>query len=349
MIRIVEGFDHYNNTTELLRKGWSNSLMYQGTLGFASGRFSGQSLSLGRGGTGDPGTNYVRKSLYSNEDTVYAGIAIYVPASAMYDQGFGFSDGATDQITVKISASRQVVVLRGGVGGTIITTALKVYPEASWIHLSAQFTIHNTDGIIKVWANGELIIDLASQNTRATSNNYVNRVFITVTSGATDSSFFDDFYSGDDTGAINTVCPTEARIYTLYPTSSGTYNEWSYSGTSYAWQAVDDSVPDNDSTYIYSNVSGTRSTFTFGDLEADADSVYAIQFVNYGRKDDADVRTTKFLMGVPAGTLYEFGTGSFMGSNYQYFTFIQETDPITAGELTPTIVNDNEYGIVVSM
>jgi hypothetical protein len=157
-----------------------------------------------------------------------------------------------------------------------------------------------------------------------------------------------DLYLGDDVGIVNTSCPTEARVACLYPTSSGTYNGWEYSGTSYAWQAIDDTFPDDNTSYIYSSVSGTKSTFAFGGLEDDADSVFAFQMSGYSRKDNADIRQTRYIMGLPSGTVYELGTGSFMGSDFQYFVGVQEIDPITSNALNPTIINDNEYGIVVS-
>jgi hypothetical protein len=291
----------------------------------------------------------IGKTHPTNEDVVYFGIAIKLVDTA-YPKLISFRDLTTYQVGIRINTDGTVSIIKNGISGTVLYTSSKVLSLNTWYHISAEFTIHSSSGTAKLWINGELITSLTGQNTQQSANAYANQIYLlsTIIKNQTDW-YIDDFYSGDDTGSINISCPTESRVTTLYPTSSGTYDEWSFTGTSYAWQAVDDANPDDNSTFIYSSVSGTKSTFTFGDLEADADSVYAVQFVNYGRKDDADIRATRFLMGVPAGTFYEFSTGSYVGSDYQYFTYIQETDPITAGALTPTIINDNEYGIVVSL
>lgn len=352
-IRVIEGFDHYNDATELQRK-WSFTPQAGIAYTFSTTtRFGfGKSFGFYKTSLGATTLSVLQKSLPTNEDVVYEGFAFYNPQVAnAYDIFLGFLDGTSHQILVKLDSSRNISVLRGGLAGTVIVTDPIIRAYSTWFHISAEFTIHDTLGTIKVWVNGELIINLTGQNTRATANNYANRVQFGAysTQNGSDYVLFDDVYSGDDTGAINTSCPTESRVYTLYPTSSGTYQEWSYTGTTYAWQAVDGANPDDNTSYIYSSVSGTRATFTFSDLETDADNVYAVQFVDYGRKDDADVRATRFLMGLPSGTFYQYGTGSYMGSDYQFFTYIQETDPITAGALTPTIINNNEVGVIVSI
>jgi hypothetical protein len=348
-IRLIESFDHYNDQTELQRKGWSYSAAVDTNLTFVSGRFTGTALRFYNTG-GSPTQLSLIKTLPSNEDVIYGGIAVYYTPSIPYVGGYHFADAGTRQIGFVINTNGSISAVKGGNGGTVLaTTAVNKVIVSTWVHISFEAKIHGSTGTIKLWVNGELLIDISSQNTQQSANAYANQVYLDFRPGQSITVDIDDVYAGDDTGSINTTCPTEARVNTIYPTSSGTNNGWSYFGTTYAWQAVDESAPDDDTTYIYSSTSGTKSSFVFGDLEADADNVYALQFVSYGRKDDADIRATRFLMGVPAGTFYEFGTGSYMGSSYQYYTYIQETDPITAGALTPTIVNDNEYGLVVSL
>jgi hypothetical protein len=347
-IRLIESFDHYNDITEFQRKGWSYSDGGDMSINFSGGpRFNGYSIYFSGGGS----TSYasISKSLTTNENVLYAGSAHYI-STITFAPYFSFADSGTQQVGWRINTNGSVSVIVGGVAGTVLaTTPISSVIASTWVHIAIEVTIHSSSGTVKLWINGDLVVDLSSQDTQQSANSYANQVVFGSRLSTGETFYIDDFYSGDDTGSINTSCPTEARVGALYSTSSGTYQEWSYVGTTYAWQAVDDATPDDDTSYIYSSTSGTRATFTFADLEADADSVYAVQFVNYGRKDDADVRATRFLMGMPSGTFYEYGTGSYMGSSYQYFTYIQETDPITGDPLTPTIINDNEVGVIVSI
>lgn len=347
MIEFIDGFDHYNNATEMSRKGWIITAEYASNVIFSqTPRFTGYSIGFNQPGDDNTSVLSITKTFGKNLSTAYFGVAFYVTNDAK-SKLFTFMDGSTYQIGVRINTDRTISVITNGISGTILATSTKIIPINTWTHLSMESYIHSSNGTVKVWINGELLIDLSGQNTKQSANAYVNafRVY-TISVAFTTTLYIDDFYYGSNLGSVNTSCPTEARVTALYPMSSGTYNEWSYSGTTYAWQGVDDATPDA-STYIYSSVSGTRETFAFGDLEADVDGVFAVQFINYGKKTDADTRATKFIMGLPSGTFYPFGTGSYLGSDYQFFTYVQENDPITAGALDATIINNNEYGVIV--
>lgn len=346
-ILLIDSFDHYDDSTEMQRKGWTISSW---SFTFAQGgRFSGYSIAPSANDL-TPGRETVAiHPLPNTSDFLYFGVAVYLD-STIYPKFVGFMDSGSYQCGIKINTDRTLSIMRGSYGGTVLYTTTTFISLTTWTHISFEVLIHNSVGTAKLWINGELICDLSGLDTQATSNAYANQVVLYGQNRAQSIKeiYFDDLYVGDDSGSVNTSCPTEARIVSLYPTSSGTYAEWSHTGTTYAWQAVDDSFPDDNTSYIYSNVSGTRATFTFGDLDVDVDNVYAIQLVDYGRKDDADVRATKFMMGLPSGTFYNLGTGSYMGSDYQYFTYIQEVDPSTDSALDRDVVNNNEYGIVVS-
>lgn len=350
MLRIIEGWDHINDTTEMSRKGWNFPWTQDNAMAIsASGRFSG-SQSARKYRTGGNGGQYVQtlyKDLPSNEDILYAGAAIYLYSWSSMSTGMHFYDGGTAQIGVKITSSGQLQALRGGNSGTSLgITATSLVLPGSWVHIGIEVKIDNSVGYIKVWLNGELLLNLTGQDTQISANAYANRFQFDIQ--AYDDVLIDDVYMGDDTGSYNISWLGDRRVYTIYPNGDGNVADWT-ANTGNDWDAVNDSGgPDDDTTYIASSTVDQKALVTLPDLPSNVTALNAIQITHYSRKDDSTTRALKALVR-SGGSDYEVSAAQYLASTYGFFSYLSEEDPQDSTQWTKSDVDAAEFGVIVDI
>jgi hypothetical protein len=91
--------------------------------------------------------------------------------------GFGLTDTGTTQVSIGITGSTgNVVVKRGTLStGVTVATSTQSVVDGSVHTLAWDVTIHNSAGIAIIWLDGVATsINLTGQNTRSSSNNFLN-------------------------------------------------------------------------------------------------------------------------------------------------------------------------------
>ena len=151
----------------------------------------------------------------------------------------------------------------------------------------------------------------------------------------------------DSTGAAmnNFIGPVDVTL--LQPTGDGFYTAWT-PNTGARWDAVNDSNPDEDTTYISAAAVGTKNTFTHGTLPAASTAVKATCVWARGRRDDGTTRAFKVLLRNTTPTDALGSVEHFVGANYIWFFQPYEVSPFTSAAFSVSEVNNIEFGCQIT-
>lgn len=179
------------------------------------------------------------------------------------------------------------------------------------------------------------------QDLKNTANATANSVTF---HGAVSATQLDDFYVCDGTGSANLDFLGDCRVITVLPNAAGDKSEMTLTGTGLTqhYQAVNDNPPDGDTTYVSSSTLNQIDLFHFADVSI-AGTVRGVQISLLARKDDAGTRTMASVV-KSAGTEY-VGSSFSLGTGYQYFSDVRETDPATGAAWTVGNFNSAQAGV----
>lgn len=90
-------------------------------------------------------------------------------------QGFVFADASVGQIGVTVETTGQIGVRQGGILGTLIAVSAASVSSFEANTLSGRVTFDGTTGSVKLWLNGQVILDRANLDTQATANATANQ------------------------------------------------------------------------------------------------------------------------------------------------------------------------------
>ena len=314
-----DGFDHYNSSSEL----WDS---VGGSVSYSSlySRFAAPTGLLGQGmkcaGTG----GYKIKSLLSNQATVIFGFAFYL-ASAPSTGGYGggglmnFYQGGTIQASLWITSSLELQLYRGYFTSSILlaTSAPGVLTVGSWHWLDLEITISTTGGAINAYldqpAGGTAFLSASGFNSANTGNDWMDQFWLGDINSQFGGLLVDDFHCNDTTGGVLNTVLGDSRIYTKKPNAAGYQTLWAPNGASANYQCVDDSVPDDDSTYVASNTAGQIDGYDVPPAGFSA-APNGLVRRSYIRKDDASSHT--FQNGIRSGSANALGIAVAVPSSY---------------------------------
>lgn len=151
---------------------------------------------------------------------------------------------------------------------------------------------------------------------------------------------------GTGTACKDFIGPVNVEF--LPPTGDGFYTDWSVTNPpNVRWQAVDDSDPDEDTTYIFDNVVSDSNTFTHGTVDTSTTSIVACAVWARARRDDATTRAFKIMLRLSGSD--DLGSiEHFPGTSYNWFFQPYEVSPFSGIAWTVSNVNNVEYGVQVT-
>lgn len=310
-----DSFDHYSSITQMGYK-WT-----------AVG--NNHSFTTGRNGNcvAFQNTSYARKTLQGNYATLCQGFAHKVNIISQGPLAI-FMDNTSYQVEARFTSDGRIQLTRNG---TVLATSTNSIVTNVWYHIQFKATIDPTNGYAEVRVNGATWVSYAG-NTRSTSNSYANNVQVMAQSWTT---YIDDYYvSTDFMGDLKAEC--------RFPTGAGDNTGWT-PNTGTNWDAVNDTSPDDDSTYISTTTVGARDDYEFQDLATTLGTVVAVQRVVDARKDDAGVRTIAPYSRT-GGVNYD-GANVNVGSSYMYYLDVLELDPATGLPFTISGFNAYKHGV----
>ena len=333
-ILFVDGCDLYGSTASFISRKWTTIT----SMALGTGRFGGGALSL------DSSNSAVTKAI-ANTATVGVSFAINIvaPNTGGTTEIFRITDAGTTQVGLALNASQQLILFRS-TSGTVLGTSAAGLASSTWHHIQIKTLIDPAAGTGEVRLNGSAsaIITVTGANTRATANSFANDVRF-VTSGSVPDFLIDDVIIWDTAGsAPQNNFMGDVRIETIRPTGAGNSTGWSLTGAASNRQAVADTTPDDDTSYVSTAVSTTKDTYAMGDLTGTIATIFATQSNLLCKKTDAGTADIKSVVRI--GSTDYAGTAMGPSTSYSYVTELRTTSPATAVAWTGAEINGSEWG-----
>ncbi|MEX0594926.1 MAG: hypothetical protein WD512_00365, partial [Candidatus Paceibacterota bacterium] len=280
----------------------------------------------------------------------------------------GFKDNNQRQVSVFVNADGTLSAYRGGTengtgggigGATLLGTSTFAISQDNWFYIEFKATIDNTVGTIDIRVNGNNILSLSGIDTQATSNASANViVFAGNREGTSALSFdgadyFDDIYVADTQAAPSSYAGRivdfigDVEVLPLYANANGaTDQDFTPQGAGDHYVEIDETTPDEDTTYLESSTVGHEEFNAYQDMST-ARTVIGLQLVCRANKQDAGVRS--FKLGIKEGITNRYGPTEHFPSakEYIYHTEISDKNPATGNQWVAAEVNADEYGIKV--
>lgn len=352
----MDSFDHYV-TADVLEK-WTAFPAAVGTAASVSiavgGRRGTNSFRWITGtSTSATAAGYISRTVTPVNATAIIGFSFNmsgIPAGAVGCQIMAIRDGATTQINLRINSDGTLSVLRGPhSGGVVLGTTTAALTTSNYLEL--KVLIANSGGTVDLRVNGTSLapFPLSGQDTQNTavaqwtsvSFGQLDAVSNTL-SGVNRTLDYDDIYVCDGTGSppYNTFLG-DCRVDPRYPTAEGTTIQCTpFSGTDNALM-VNETAPDDDTTYNSATTVGQTDTFVTQDAPAVGATIYGLQHCISMKKSDAGICTVAPV--IRHSGVDNAGTSMSPGTSYAYG--LQIATEIAPGvAITESNFNAAEFG-----
>ena len=337
-LRFIDGFDHYTTRDQLLYK--YNTAGSSSYVVLDDGRRAGsQAVRL------YAGSGYIVKS-FDEQATWVAGVALKLDALPTGNGAvFMFLDvGGDAQACLCISSTGALILKRGSTSGITLATSDEALQAGKWYYVEGKITIANSGGTFSARINGRECASYTGDTRYSTSYEKANAIKMYGMPSAV-KIWYDDLYICDGTGSSHNDYLGDVRVDTLFPSAAGNATEFTPTGSANNWENVDDTSPDEDTSYNASDTAGQKDSFGFSDLSALSSTVLGVQANMLVRKDDAGTRILRSLIRT-GGTDYE-GSDLSLADSYTNLTQIWMQNPSTAAAWTEAEVNAAEFGYKV--
>jgi hypothetical protein len=329
----IEGFDTYNNPSDLNVNGWTGG-------GYGNspepGRFNGQSWYSTYDFTPGP----IGKTLGSNLTTIIAGVAFKTNYNNNA-QIIRLNDSATVQIYLSQNYTDHCISVYNGSGTLLGSTPPNSAPWNTWNYVEVKTTISSTVGTVQINLNGVLLLSLTGINTQNSANSYVNNISLPFVSAPT---YWDDLYVCDTTTGPGTYPNNnflgDVRVDTLFPTGAGDVTNFATTGSS-NWATVGTANPDSTTIYNYNSTIGAQDLFTVPTLGTGY-NVYGTAVMTFAFKDNAELKQIASEIKSNA-TTHTLSTYTLSASGtYDYN--LMPINPVSSASWTTTDINTLQIG-----
>ena len=338
-ILFLTGFDYYDQTQA--QRVW---YAVSGGNSLVPGRFGG------RGYYFNNESGYL-STVISNSTVITVGMAMWYAYGDATNPFLVFQDATASrtspitQVDIRLKDDCSFEVTRNG---TIIATSPHpyVFTTNAWNYLETQIQISNNSGYVILRLNGQVILNAQSLDTQTSGNNYANMIRFQPHSSTGQYMYkLDDIYIVNDQGDLpQNNFLGECRIQTQWPTSNGETNAFTPMGAASNWQAVDETIADDDLTYVRSGTVGAIDDYRMGTVSLTG-TIFGVQLNLTCRKDDVGSRTIVPL--VKSGGTYYSGTSSSCQSDYTVTSNIWPNEPHSSSAWTNTSINAMYSGIKI--
>lgn len=281
------------------------------------------------------GTSLV-KTLAGNHQTLGMAFGVRINTTFAATMLVGLRDAGSYQCEVKIRADGKIDLTRNG---TLIATSLNPLNLATWYHLEFKVYLHDTAGTAELRVNGASFVAVSGADTKNTANASANEIVITSQNGGVPIDY-DDLVVWNTSGSLNNDWLGDCRIFTQFPSGPGSYSQWTPSAGS-NYQNVDDNPADGDATWNSAASADYKDSYAFTDIPG-VGTIRAVAAHIVARKDDAGARVVAHLLRRGSDVL---GTNLNLADAYALYSYLWETDPITAAAWTLANLNNTEFGV----
>jgi hypothetical protein len=342
-LRFYTGFDYYDETQT--SRVWPFSA---GGHSLNPGRFAGRGWQFNN-------ESAFLSTLIPNASTTVVGFALSAFFGDATNPILVLQDATTshtsplNQLDVRLTNDGAFQVTRNGtvLGATpSFTFTFSNNTLTAWNYVEVKSFINNSTGYVIIRVGGQVFLNIASLDTQNTGNNYINMVrFQPFASTGNYFMKLDDVYIIDDSGpSPQNDFLGECRVQTQFPTANGETNNFTAIGAANNYQAVDETISDDDTTYVRSGVVGNIDDYNMGTVSMTG-TIYGVQLNVTHRKDDVGSRTVTPVIH-SAGTFYEGGLFTCQ-SNYTIAQNIWSLEPHGLLPWTNSTVNAITAGVKI--
>ena len=316
-------FDHYTTVTHRFNSVTGGSAV---TIGAGVGRNSTSGLDFNNGSIGN--LRAVRNLGGSYAD-LYCGFAIKVDVLPGVSRSiFELYDVSTIQNRLVLQTNGTLIVQRGDTT-TLDTVPTFVMLPNVWYHIEVRVNTHSSTGIYTVKINEVQLLNLTSQDTAATANNYSTDFALASSQAAGQAAhtYFDDVVIRDD------AFSGDVEVGAYLPTGIGVTNQWTpNTGTSAT--ATDETAPNSDTDYIETSIVNDLTLLTYGTIPATS-SIIAVIPMPFAKKTDAGTAKLKSVVR-HSGVNYPGVEKAPSDGSYEYHPDVLMVNPGTGVAWTPS-------------
>lgn len=309
------------------------------TVGASIGRRAGGGINL-------PSTGEILQKDYPALTSYVVGMACKVTSLVATDL-LTFREGSGDHIIVRLKNLGEIEVLRAP-STSLFTTASGIVQAGAFFYLEASITIDGASGVVNIDVNGTNRINETSVNTQNGGTAVTDNIQV---KGSTANLTIDDFYILDTTGSSpQNVKLGDTQINTVLPQAEGATNNWPTlfpTTPTTSFDKVDDATPDDDATYVASDIVGNEEFFDMNDLPdpGGVSAIYGVQIGLHCRRDqDAALSIRSRLT---SGSADVDGTTQALPQAYAYLFELYDEDPDTNADWLGVAINAAEFGAEV--
>lgn len=247
-------------------------------------------------------------------------------------------DGATTQVALYVDGAGQIVLKNGA--GTTLGTSTTTLTAGVFTYIELKVTINNTTGIATLKMNGSQEFAVTGVDTQQSGTAQWTGFGL----GPSNSTFlatFDDVYVLDGSGAANNDFLGDIRVDSHVPTGAGATTGFTPSAGA-NWQNVDDTTPDDDTTYNETGTVNAIDSFGCTDLIPTGSGIKFIEVMLRAKKTDAG--TAELATLIRHGGVDYAGTPQALSTDYNYYSQVYDQNPDTAAAWTETSFEAAEFG-----
>jgi hypothetical protein len=325
----LDSFDHYVSADLAEKYATTAGVL---TISATTGRRGSGGVLVGSSGT------LVTPTLASASTTAIVGVALKLSNLSLTPR-IDVRSGATVQASVKFDASGFAVAQRGT--ATVLGTATTGALSASvYAFIEIKVVVHPSTGSFIVRVNEAEVLNLTGVNTAASGSAAWDVVALI---GSTGNPLYDDFYVLDGSGAapLNNLIG-DCRVDARYPNNNGAHLQWTPTGDVNRWQCVDETAPDDDTTYNSTATVNDTDTHAVQDAPVVGGTLYGVQLC-LSMKKTAPGTCSIAPVVRSASTTYA-GTATNPTTSYAYACTPYGTDPGTGAAWTEAGFNAAEFG-----
>lgn len=334
-ILFMDGMDLHGVSANLNRRYalvTSPAVVYSTT----SGRYGGGGITV------DDDDKYFEAALPTAPQECVASFAVFSgPVSVVSDVLWRIDSSiGSGGIVFKTSASSALITVHRGVSISIGSFTL---PSEQWNWISIKVKMAVTTGTLDIEVNGVNVLSFVG-TTRSSGTDICSNL---VLGGDQLQDFtYDDIIITDLNGSapFNALL-SDRRIDTILPDATGDSADFTASPAVDNYLNVDESAPDDDTTYVEASVSTDKDLYNMASMGFSPDSIDAVNVVALGRSVDAGGAQVE--LKVKSGTTEGTGSGQPLMSDYGIIDEQFETNPDTAAAWTESEVNAMQAGMAL--
>lgn len=250
--------------------------------------------------------------------------------------GVFFRSGSAFLVSLAYRSDGSIEVFKGtslgsGDGTSLGSTDPGVLTASAFHHVEVAVRIDSIVGEVEVRVDGVTVFVRDSLDLG--SSNVTNIEWGALTSANYELvTYYDDVFAWDDTGDVNNDFLGQQRVYTLWPEGNESTQDWVVVGAASGYEAINEIVPDGDTTYISGMEVDDVSEFSLGELPTETALIAGVYVPTMARLSDAGTGNMQVSL-VSEGQASD-GPDVPLTTAYTYWDGVHEVDPNTGNPWT---------------